>query len=92
MSADDSTENRDVALLCIWVRRELSPERTFEITEDLLALKSLHERTRGEDIQRALSEACKHKGLVVEMRKISPDFGISQYCAPASIMQQVKCE
>ncbi|KAL1276981.1 hypothetical protein QQF64_023654 [Cirrhinus molitorella] len=94
LAADESTDIGDVAQLCIWVRCVDSV--TFEVTEDLLALKSLHERTRGEDIHKALSEACrdmnipassvvsittdgapsmtgKHKGLVAEMQKISPD-------------------
>uniref|UniRef100_A0A3B3RGE1 HAT C-terminal dimerisation domain-containing protein n=1 Tax=Paramormyrops kingsleyae TaxID=1676925 RepID=A0A3B3RGE1_9TELE len=71
LAADESTDIVDVAQLCIWVRC-------------------------GEDIHRALSEACKdmnipassvvsittdgapsmtgkHKGLIAEMRKISPD-------------------
>ncbi len=81
-----------------------------QVTEDLLALKSLHERTRGEDIHRALSEACKdmnilassvvsittdgapsmtgkHKGLVAEIRKISPDL-LAFHCI---VHQQALC-
>uniref|UniRef100_A0A671RV65 DUF4371 domain-containing protein n=1 Tax=Sinocyclocheilus anshuiensis TaxID=1608454 RepID=A0A671RV65_9TELE len=109
LAADESTDIGDVASLCIWVRCVNS--ETFEVTEDLLALKSLHERTRGEDIHRALSEACKdmnipaassvvssttdgapsmmgkHKGLVAEMRKISPDL-LAFHCI---VHQQALC-
>ncbi|XP_050994546.1 general transcription factor II-I repeat domain-containing protein 2A-like [Labeo rohita] len=108
LAADESTDIGDVAQLCIWVRCVNS--ETFEGTEDLFALKSLHERTRGEDIHRALSAACKdmnipassvvsittdgapsmtgkHKGLVAEMRKISPDL-LAFHCI---VHQQALC-
>ncbi len=61
LAADESTDIGDVAQLCIWVRCVNS--ETFEVTEDLLALKSLHERTRDEDIHRALIEACKDMNI-----------------------------
>uniref|UniRef100_A0A8C1ZLH4 DUF4371 domain-containing protein n=1 Tax=Cyprinus carpio TaxID=7962 RepID=A0A8C1ZLH4_CYPCA len=108
LSADESTDIGDVAQLCIWVRCVNS--ETFEVTEDLLALKSLHEQTRGENIHRALSEASKdmnipessvvsitsdgapsmtgkHKGLIAEMRKISPDLLAFHYI----VHQQALC-
>uniref|UniRef100_A0A671NNP5 Uncharacterized protein n=1 Tax=Sinocyclocheilus anshuiensis TaxID=1608454 RepID=A0A671NNP5_9TELE len=76
LAADESTDIGDVAQLCIWVRCVNS--ETFEVTEDLLALKLLHERTRDEDIHRALSEACKDMNIPA-----SSVVSITTYGAPS---------
>uniref|UniRef100_A0A672PIW7 HAT C-terminal dimerisation domain-containing protein n=1 Tax=Sinocyclocheilus grahami TaxID=75366 RepID=A0A672PIW7_SINGR len=96
LAADESTDIGDVAQFCIWVRCVNS--ETFEVTEDLLPLKS------------ALSEACKdmnipassvvsittdgapsmtgkHKSLVAEMRKLCPDL-LAFHCI---VHQQALC-
>uniref|UniRef100_H3BFL4 DUF4371 domain-containing protein n=1 Tax=Latimeria chalumnae TaxID=7897 RepID=H3BFL4_LATCH len=54
LAVDESTDIGDVAQLCIWIR--CIDTVNFEITEDLLSLKSLHDRTRGKDIYIAVRQ------------------------------------
>uniref|UniRef100_H3AE60 DUF4371 domain-containing protein n=1 Tax=Latimeria chalumnae TaxID=7897 RepID=H3AE60_LATCH len=63
LAVDESTDIGDVAQLCIWIR--CIDTVNFEIIEDLLSLKSLHDRTLGEGIYIAARQACDEMNVLL---------------------------
>ncbi|XP_064117888.1 general transcription factor II-I repeat domain-containing protein 2-like [Macrobrachium nipponense] len=63
LALDESTDMRDIAYLCIWIRYITDK---FVVREELLALTPLKDRTRGCDILEAVKKECTQFELNME--------------------------
>ncbi|XP_053319641.1 general transcription factor II-I repeat domain-containing protein 2-like [Spea bombifrons] len=66
IALDESTDMRDTAQLCIWIRLVT---KDFEVKEELLALSPINDRTRGCNILQAASKEFEKFGL--NMQKLT---------------------
>lgn len=63
LALDESTDMRDTAQLCIWIRYVTDH---FVVREELLALTPLKDRTRGCDILEAVKKVCEKFELTMD--------------------------
>ena len=87
LELDGSKDIYDVEQLAVWIR---GVEENLNITEELLSLRSMHERTRGIDIFGEFLKTVSENNIsVIMLSGISTDEALSMLCTGTGFKGQV---